>query len=87
MIDPFFDWERENVIPRLGTNYIHLLVKIGDGLSEQSPPGDYEPYYFRAIQIAAFHDIAQGMVEEVLGEWQKDAPGSALLKKAKALVK
>jgi hypothetical protein len=88
IVDPFFDWEHEGAIRRLGSrNYIALFEKVGEGLRSQSPPGDYGPFFYRAVQIATFHGVMEELVQGILEAWEEDDPSSSLLSKAKALAK
>ena len=42
--DPFFDWEREGALGRLGSNYVALLAKVGTGLMADSRQQEAERF-------------------------------------------
>lgn len=85
--DPLFDWERENALGRLGTNYAALLAKVGTELMAASKPDESEPYLYLAVDIATFHDQMREYVDTLLDDWEKKRPKSEFLDRAKGLVK
>jgi tetratricopeptide (TPR) repeat protein len=67
--DPSVNWDRENVLRRLGLNYVTLLSEIGFRSFRESPPVDGAPYLSRAIAIATFHRNLN-VAKEILERWE-----------------
>lgn len=87
MTDPFVDWERESVVPRLGLNYASLLMRLGETPPTPDAACDTGVYLYRAAEILAAHPAeGSGMLTELLSSWAQMSPNSTWLARARKLV-
>jgi tetratricopeptide (TPR) repeat protein len=82
VIDPLVDWERESSLARLGSNYAYLLMDLGKSLADGTSREEADRYFYLASRIFGFQRQAEDL-ESVFTAWQKAAPGSRLLERAR----
>ncbi len=82
--DPYLDWEAEQSVASLISNYALLLGKVGTWLLKDRRPSEAGPYLYRAAELFAIHGPREAY-ETIVSDWTRLDAGGRLLEEAKRL--